>query len=247
MTSVLTVTELEKSYGALKATDGVSLAVNKGEIHALIGPNGAGKTTLVSQIYGSLIPDRGHILLNGEDITRLDVVNRVKRGLARSFQITSVLMGFSVIENVMIAGFARRQQAFRFFTPAFAEAEIRDEALAILQKVSLDQQQNTVVAELSHGERRLLELALVMIMRPAMLLLDEPMAGAGTDESDRMTALIAELRKDSSILLIEHDMDAVFQLADRITVLVEGKVIASGTAEEISNDEAVRSAYLGAE
>ena len=247
MTPILSIEGLTKSYGALLATDDVSLTVNKGEIHALIGPNGAGKTTLVAQVYGSLKPDQGRIILGGDDITSLGVPERVKGGIARSFQITSVLMGFSVIENAMIAGFACRNQSFRFFAPAFTDAAIRAEAEDVLKSVGLEDRLETEVAQLSHGERRLLELALAMIMQPKLLLLDEPMAGAGVRESQRMTQLIANLREDCSILLVEHDMDAVFQLADRITVLVEGRVIASGTPDMISNDEDVRAAYLGAE
>ena len=247
MTPVLAIEGLTKSYGALLATDHVSLTVNKGEIHALIGPNGAGKTTLVAQVYGSLKPDQGRIMLSGDDITSLGVTERVRGGIARSFQITSVLMGFSVIENAMIAGFARRNQSFRFFVPAFTDVAIRTEAEDVLISVGLEDRLETEVAQLSHGERRLLELALAMIMQPKLLLLDEPMAGAGIRESQRMTQLIAKLRQDCSILLVEHDMDAVFQLADRITVLVEGRVIASGTPDMISHDEEVRAAYLGAE
>ena len=247
MTPVLAIEGLTKSYGALLATDDVSLTVNKGEIHALIGPNGAGKTTLVAQVYGSLKPDQGRIFLDDDDITSLGVTERVRCGIARSFQITSVLMSFSVIENAMIAGFARRNQSFRFFAPAFADAAIRTEAEEALTSVGLEDRLETPVAQLSHGERRLLELALAMLMQPRLLLLDEPMAGAGVRESQRMTELIANLRHDCSILLIEHDMDAVFRLADRITVLVEGRVIASGSPEMISNDEDVRAAYLGAE
>ena len=247
MTEILSVNDIEKSFGALKATDGVSLTVNAGEIHALIGPNGAGKTTLISQIYGSLKPDHGSVLLNGEDITDQPVTERIRRGMTRSFQITSVLMGFSVIENAMIADYARRDQAFRFFAPAFQDKDIKQRAEAILKSVGLGQRLEEQVATLSHGERRLLELALAMMMQPRLMLLDEPMAGVGADESARMTDLIAEFRQHCGILLIEHDMDAVFRLADRITVLVEGRIVASGTATEISNDPAVREAYLGAE
>ncbi|MGC6485755.1 MAG: ABC transporter ATP-binding protein [Candidatus Puniceispirillales bacterium] len=246
MMPVLSVTGLEKSFGALKVTDRVDLTVRKGEIHALIGPNGAGKTSLVSQIYGSLKPDQGTIFLNGDDITALPVTERVRRGIARSFQITSVLMTFSVIENAMITVFAREGQAFRFFAPAFDDPAIREEAETMLREIGLGDRLETAVASLSHGERRLLELALAMLMEPALILLDEPMAGAGVEESARMTSVIAGLRAHCGVLLIEHDMDAVFRLADRITVLVEGEVIASDTPAAISRNEAVQAAYLGA-
>lgn len=246
MNPVLEIINLEKSFGALTVTDGVNLTVNKGEIHALIGPNGAGKTSLVSQIYGSLKPDQGRVMLNGDDITDLAVTERVERGIARSFQITSVLMGFTVIENAMMTIFAREGQTFRFFAEAFDDDTIRTEAVAMLKDIGLGDRLETNVASLSHGERRLLELALAMVMKPTLLLLDEPMAGAGAEESERMTAIIADLRLHCGVLLIEHDMDAVFKLADRITVLVEGRIIASDTPQAISRNKAVRSAYLGA-
>lgn len=246
MNPVLEIINLEKSFGALTVTDGVNLTVNKGEIHALIGPNGAGKTSLVSQIYGSLKPDQGRVMLNGDDITDLAVTERVERGIARSFQITSVLMGFTVIENAMMTIFAREGQTFRFFAEAFDDDTIRTEAVAMLKDIGLGDRLETNVASLSHGERRLLELALAMVMKPTLLLLDEPMAGAGAEESERMTAIIADLRRHCGVLLIEHDMDAVFKLADRITVLVEGRIIASDTPQAISRNKAVRSAYLGA-
>jgi branched-chain amino acid transport system ATP-binding protein len=247
MTRVLEISGIEKSFGALKVSDGVNLTVEMGEIHALIGPNGAGKTTLVGQIYGALKPDQGRVMLMSEDITALPVTERVKRGIARSFQITSVLMGFSVIENAMITAFARRGEAFRFFAPAFDNEEIRAEATEVLQEIGLGQRLESIVASLSHGERRLLELALAIMMKPSLLLLDEPMAGAGAEESERMTSIIAELSQNRGVLLIEHDMDAVFRLADRITVLVEGRVIASDTPNAISKNKTVRKAYLGAE
>ncbi len=246
MSRALEISGIEKSYGALKVTDGVSLTVETGEIHALIGPNGAGKTTLVSQVYGSVKPDQGRVVLMAEDITSLPVAERVRRGIARSFQITSVLMGFSVIENAMLAIFALRGGAFRFFAPAFVDEDVRVEAMEMLQKIGLDQRSETPAASLSHGERRLLELALAMLMQPSLLLLDEPMAGTGAEEGEWMTSIIAGLRQNCGVLLIEHDMDAVFRLADRITVLLEGRVIASGTPGEISVDRAVRKAYLGA-
>jgi len=243
--SVLSLDGLTKSYGALRASDGVSLDVRAGEIHALIGPNGAGKTTLVRQIYGSEAPDSGTIRLHGEVINRLSVPERVRCGIGRSFQISNVLMDFTVIENAVIAEAARTGGAFRFLRPAFSDPALIDGALVILGRVGIDSRANMRVADLAHGERRLLELALALAANPSLLLLDEPMAGAGPEETQHMIGIIDKLRADVGILLIEHDMDAVFRLADRVTVLVEGAVIASGPPSEIAEDAAVRAAYLG--
>lgn len=244
---VLEIGGLHKSFGALQATRDVNLAVNEGEIHALIGPNGAGKTTLIAQIYGSLKPDAGQILLQGEDITARSVEERVHLGLGRSFQISNVLMDFTVLENAIIAEQARLRQSFRFLHPAFDDPDLQIGAHKILNRVGLDDRAAARASDLAHGERRMLELALALATRPDLLLLDELMAGAGQQESQRMSQIINDLRGTVAILLIEHDMDAVFRLADRITVLVEGAVIATGTADQISHDAAVRAAYLGSE
>ena len=244
---VLALDGLTKSYGALRATDNVSIDVAPGEIHALIGPNGAGKTTLVRQIYGSEAPDSGTIRLRGEVINGLSVPQRVRRGIGRSFQISNVLMDFTVIENGMIAEAARPGAAFRFLRPAFSDPQLIDGAMSILARVGLEPRADTPVADLAHGERRLLELALALAANPALLLLDEPMAGAGPEETRHMIGIIDRLRGDVGILLIEHDMDAVFRLADRVTVLVEGAVIASGSPAEIAGDVTVRAAYLGSD
>ena len=245
--AVLELQNLHKSFGALQATRDLSICVNAGEIHALIGPNGAGKTTLMQQIYGALKPDTGTVLLNGCDITGLSVADRVQAGIGRSFQISNVLMDFTVLENAIIAEQARLQQSFRFLHPAFDDPDLQTGAHKILSRVSLDDRAAARVSDLAHGERRMLELALALATRPDLLLLDEPMAGAGSQESQRMSQIINDLRGTVAILLIEHDMDAVFRLADRITVLVEGAVIATGTADQISHDAAVRAAYLGSE
>ena len=242
---VLSLDGLNKSYGALRATRDVSLQVDAGEIHALIGPNGAGKTTLVRQIYGSEAPDTGSIRLRGESVTHLSVPQRVQQGIGRSFQISNVLMEFTVLENAIIAEAARRGAAFRFLRPAFGDPELAEGARAILARVGIESRGDTRVADLAHGERRLLELALALAGDPALLLLDEPMAGAGPEETQHMIEIIGRLRGDVGILLIEHDMDAVFRLADRVTVLVEGAVIASGAPDAIAGDAAVRAAYLG--
>jgi len=239
---VLELRGVSKYYGALHATRNLSLTVEHGEIHALIGPNGAGKTTLIKQIYGSETPDAGEILLGGELINEKPSSYRVKQGIGRSFQISNVLLDFTVLQNAIIAEQVRRGQAFRFFAPAFSDSDLIDGARHILAAVGLEQGADRLVATISHGERRLLELALAMATTPSLLLLDEPMAGAGAEESQRMTQIIKGLRKDHGILLIEHDMDAVFALADRITVLVEGAAIASGTPKQISQNKAVREA-----
>ena len=245
--AVLELQNLHKSFGALQATRDLSICVNAGEIHALIGPNGAGKTTLIQQIYGALKPDTGTVLLNGCDITGLSVADRVQAGIGRSFQISNVLMDFTVLENAIIAEQARLQQSFRFLHPAFDDPDLQTGAHKILSRVGLDDHAAARASDLAHGERRMLELALALATRPDLLLLDEPMAGAGSQESQRMSQIINDLRGTVAILLIEHDMDAVFRLADRITVLVEGAVIATGTADQISHDAAVRAAYLGSE
>jgi branched-chain amino acid transport system ATP-binding protein len=245
--AVLELQNLHKSFGALQATRDLSICVNAGEIHALIGPNGAGKTTLIQQIYGALKPDTGTVLLNGCDITGLSVADRVQAGIGRSFQISNVLMDFTVLENAIIAEQARLQQSFRFLHPAFDDPDLQTGAYKILSRVDLDDRAAARASDLAHGERRMLELALALATRPDLLLLDEPMAGAGSQESQRMSQIINDLRGTVAILLIEHDMDAVFRLADRITVLVEGAVIATGTADQISHDAAVRAAYLGSE
>ena len=245
--AVLELQGLNKSFGALHATRDLSFCVNAGEIHALIGPNGAGKTTLIQQIYGALKPDTGHVLLNGKDITSLPVPGRVRAGIGRSFQISNVLMDFTVLENGIIAEQARLGQSFRFLRPAFDDPDLIAGAQKILVRVGLDDRADQRVGDLAHGERRMLELALALATTPQLLLLDEPMAGAGPEESQRMSQIIETLRGKLAILLIEHDMDAVFRLADRITELVEGAVIASGTANEISNSATVQTAYLGSE
>ena len=243
--TVLELLSIYKSFGALTATNDLSLDVKHGEIHALIGPNGAGKTTLIQQIYGALKPDSGKILLNGNDITNLSVPSRVKAGIGRSFQISNVLMDFTALENSMIAEQARTGQSFNFLHPAFSDKKLRDGGKAILSSVGLQDRANQQASDLAHGERRMLELALAMAATPSLLLLDEPMAGTGSHESQRMTSIIDALRTNVAILLIEHDMDAVFRLADRITVLVEGRVIATGTPASISSNDRVKSAYLG--
>ena len=245
--SVLHLQNLNKSFGALNATKNLSFTVEAGEIHGLIGPNGAGKTTLIQQIYGALKPDTGKIFLNGNNITNLSIPNRVKAGIGRSFQISNVLMDFTVLENGVIAEQARLGKSFHFVYPAFNDRSLLKGAYKILNRVGLEGHAGKHARDLAHGERRMLELALALATEPALLLLDEPMAGAGSEESQRMSNIIEGLRGEVAILLIEHDMDVVFRLADRITVLVEGKIIATGVPSEISKNRRVRAAYLGSE
>ncbi|PSJ63259.1 ABC transporter ATP-binding protein [Kumtagia ephedrae] len=242
---VLEIRDLRKSFGALKATDGVSLDLMPGEIHALIGPNGAGKSTLIHQISGSIPPDSGTIRFLGRDMAGLDMAARAKLGLGRSFQISSLAPEFSALRNVMLAVQARQGSSFRFFRPVKGDRSLAGPALAMLERVGLAARANTPAAELSHGERRQLEIAIALALGPKAFLLDEPMAGMGPEGSKSLTKFLDGLRRQAPILLVEHDMDAVFALADRISVLVYGRIVATGTVDEIRNDPEVRRAYLG--
>jgi branched-chain amino acid transport system ATP-binding protein len=244
---LLRLEDLRKHFGGLAVTDGVTLEVRPGEIHAVIGPNGAGKTTLIHEVSGLVAPDAGRILLAGRDITRLSAPARVRAGLARTFQITSVVPGFTALENVALAVQARTGSSFRFFRPAAAERATNAAAMAALAEVGLADRAATPAGALSHGEKRALELAIALATRPRLLLLDEPLAGTGPEETERLIALLARLRSAYTILLVEHDMQAVFALADRVSVLVYGRVIATGTVGEIRGNPAVRAAYLGEE
>lgn len=244
---VLSLRDIRKSFGALKATDGVTLDLHPGEIHALIGPNGAGKTTLIHQIAGTLRPDSGAISFLGRDIDTLGVADRARLGLARSFQISSLALEFSALRNVMLAVQSRQGSSFRFFRPVMRDRSLIEPAMAMLERVGLAERARIPAAELSHGEKRQLEIAVALALGPRAFLLDEPMAGMGPEGSKRLTGFLDQLRREAPILLVEHDMDAVFTLADRISVLVYGRVIASGTVEEIRRDAEVRRAYLGEE
>ncbi len=238
---------LRKSYGALVVSDDVTLAVRPGELHAVIGPNGAGKTTLIDQVSGLAAPDTGRILFLGEEITGLPLYERVRRGLARSFQITSMLPGFSVLENVALAVQARSGASFRLFGNAAKERALNERATEFLRLVGLESRPELPAGLLSHGEKRQLELALALATEPKLLLLDEPLAGTGHEESARIVAILRILKGRYTILLVEHDMEAVFALADRVTVLVYGRVIATGTPVAVRADAEVRAAYLGEE
>ena len=243
--ALLRVDNLVRRFGGVIATDHVSLEVLRGELHAIIGPNGAGKTTLISQLTGHLVPQGGSIYLGGRDITALPAYRRSALGLARSFQITSLLLDFTAADNVALAAQAHDGHSFRFFRNARKEESLRNAALTALRRVGLGDRADVLVSRLSHGEQRELELAVALATRPQLLLLDEPMAGLGATESARMVKLLQELRKEVTIVLVEHDMEAVFALADRISVLVYGRVIASGAASEIRRNEEVKRAYLG--
>ena len=242
---LLRVEKLVRRFGGIVATDNVSLDVANGELHAIIGPNGAGKTTLISQLTGQLLPDAGTIELAGTDITYVPAYRRSALGLARSFQITCLLLDFTALDNVALAAQAHDGHSFRFWGNARNESNLRRIARAALDRVGLAARADTVVSRLSHGEQRELELAVALATSPQVLLLDEPMAGLGITESARMVKLLQELRREVTIVLVEHDMDAVFALADRISVLVYGRIIASGAPSAIRNNDEVKRAYLG--
>jgi branched-chain amino acid transport system ATP-binding protein len=244
---VLRIEDLRKNFGAFAVTDGITLDVRPNELHAVIGPNGAGKTTLINQISGFLTPKSGRILFNGRDITALPVHVRAGLGLARTFQVTSILAGLSALENVALAVQAHTGSSFRFFGRASAEPSLNGPALAALQEVGLGDRVHVPAGELSHGEKRALELAIALAMEPKLLLLDEPMAGTGRQETDRLVALLARLKGRFTVILVEHDMTAVFALADRISVMLYGRILASGTPDAVRNDPAVATAYLGDE
>jgi branched-chain amino acid transport system ATP-binding protein len=242
---LLKVISLSKCFAGVVASDQLSLEVGAGELHAVIGPNGAGKTTLLNQLAGETHPDSGSIWFAGRDITLMPTHRRTMLGLTRSFQITTLFMDFSTIDNVALAVQARAGHSFRFWRNARLEPELRKPALGALARVGLVDRANTPASHLSHGEHRLLEMAMALAGRPRMLLLDEPMAGLGQEESNSMVALLRELKREFTILLIEHDMDAVFSLADRITVLVSGHVLASDVPTSIRANTEVQQAYLG--
>ena len=244
---VLEISRLHKSFGALKATEDVSLDLRANEIHALIGPNGAGKSTLIHQIAGTLAPDSGTVRFLGRDITALGAAGRARLGLGRSFQVSSVVPEFSALRNVMLAVQARQGSSFRFFRPVMHDPSLTGPAMEALERVGLASRARIPAAELSHGERRQLEIAIALALGSKAFLLDEPMAGMGPEGSRALTAFLGRLREEAPILLVEHDMDAVFALADRVSVLVYGRVVASGTVDEIRADRQVRRAYLGDE
>ena len=242
---LLAIRGLRKRFGGLLATDQVDLNVVEGETYAIIGPNGAGKTTLIGQLAGELRPDAGAIQFAGRDVTRLDAPLRSRLGLARSFQITSIFPDFSALANVALAVQAHAGGSFRFWRPAAGERSLTEPARAVLESVGLGGRADVLAANLAHGEQRQLEIAMALATKPRLLLLDEPVAGMGLDESQRMVRFLGTLKGHVTIVLVEHDMDAVFTLADRISVMVYGKIIATGTPREVRGNPNVRRAYLG--
>jgi len=243
----LALKELAKSFGALKVTNGVDLTIAPGELHALIGPNGAGKTTLVHQISGTLKPDSGAILFDGQDITRLPPQARARAGLARTFQITSTVASLSALENVALGVQAHSAHPLSLFRDAARDEVLNEPAWEALEAVGLTERAHAPAGSLSHGEKRALEIAMALTLQPKLILLDEPLAGVGHEEGERLIALLNSLKGRFAMLLVEHDMSAVFALADRVTVLVYGGVIASGAPAAVRADPAVRQAYLGEE
>jgi branched-chain amino acid transport system ATP-binding protein len=242
---LLRVDGLVKRFGGLIATNDLTLDVRPSELHAVIGPNGAGKTTLIAQLSGELAQDSGTIHFAGEEISRLPAPARVARGLARTFQITQLLDDYTALDNVALAVQVRTGHSFHFWSDARADLGLRAPAAVFLDRVGVGDRAAVPVGELAHGERKQLELAIALATEPRLLLLDEPLAGLGAAESAHMIDLLRELKGEITILLIEHDIDAVFVLADRVSVLVDGQCIASGTSDAIRRDEAVRTAYLG--
>ena len=242
---VLETRGLQKSFGALKATDDVSLRLKTGEIHAIIGPNGAGKSTLIGQISGGLRPDAGSVHFAGRDVTGLSTASRAAAGLARTFQISALAMEDTVLENALLGALGQSAQPWRFWAPAAKNKDLHLRAMAALERVGLAEAADQITANLSHGQRRQLEVAVALTLEPKAFVMDEPMAGLGAEGSKTMTGFLDELRSEAPILLVEHDMDAVFALADRISVLVYGRVVATGTVDEIRASREVKEAYLG--
>ncbi len=242
---ILDIRNISKSFGALRASDDVSLTLHPGEIHALIGPNGAGKSTLIRQIVGEYRHDAGEIWFAGQEIGALDAPARARLGLARTFQVSSILAEFSVLQNVVMAVQGASGKIFRFFRPALGDPALTEPARAHIDHAGLQGRESVTAADLSHGERRKLEIAMALALSPRAFLLDEPMAGMGPEGSKQLTEILRELKQQAPILLIEHDMDAVFALADRVSVLVYGRIIATGTVAEIRANPEVQTAYLG--
>ena len=244
---ILALQGLSKRFGAVVASDEVTLDLRAGEIHALIGPNGAGKSTVIKQIAGEIRPDSGTIRFAGRDIDRLDMVARARLGLARTFQVSSVAPEFSGLQNVMLAIQSVERRTFRFFKPALKDKPLMAQAMAHLERLLLEDRADVRAGDMSHGERRALEIAIALALKPKAFLLDEPMAGMGPENTQKLVEILDGLRAEAPILLVEHDMDAVFALADRISVIVYGRIIASGTPEEIRANAEVQRAYLGDE
>lgn len=244
---ILETRHLMKSFGGIRATDDLNLSVEAGELHAIIGPNGAGKTTMITQLCGMQLPDSGEVLFKGRDITMLPAYKRARLGITRSFQITSLILDMSVLDNIALAVQAHQGSSFRFVRAARSIPAIRDKALHYLERVGLAHRAHELTRALSHGEHRHMEIAIALASEAEVMLLDEPMAGLGVEESRAMVDLLLEVKGQATIVLIEHDMDAVFALADRISVLVYGHIIATGLPQDIRSNGEVKKAYLGAE
>lgn len=242
---MLQLVDVHKRFGAVVVAEAVDLTVLPGEIHALIGPNGAGKTSLIGQVAGEIVPDRGSILLNGEDVTRWPPPRRARAGLVRSFQVTSLFDEMTALENVILAVQPTGGHGFGLLRPALRRHGLRRAAEAVLGEVGLLERADQDVSGFAHGEKRQLEIALALAGRPRLMLLDEPLAGQAAAEGAATVVLLERLRGRHGVLLVEHDMDAVFRLADRISVMVEGRIVATGPPAAIRDDPAVRSAYLG--
>jgi branched-chain amino acid transport system ATP-binding protein len=243
--NLLNIENLNKHFGGIRATDNVSLQVEQGQIHAIIGPNGAGKTTLIAQLSGQIKPDSGQIEFGGHSIIKYSMARRAREGLARSFQITSVVMPMTLLENVMLAVQGTQGHSYRFWKPVGRDLQLKDAALSSLAEVGLADRANRLAGNVSHGEQRQLEIAMALAMKPRMMLLDEPMAGMGKEEGTKMVKILNSLKGKMTILLVEHDMDAVFNTADKLSVLVNGHIIATDTVENIRNNLDVQKAYLG--
>ncbi|MFK7893332.1 MAG: ABC transporter ATP-binding protein [Granulosicoccus sp.] len=244
---VLSMQGVSKRFGALQACKEIFLQVRPGEIHALIGPNGAGKTTLIKQIAGFLQPDAGQIYLNGGDVTKLDVAARARLGIARTFQVSELAMQDTVLQNALLGVVGAQGKAFRLFATNKQDKKLRESAEQALQRLGLEDQSDKLASALSHGQRRLLEIAVALTLNPSVFVMDEPMAGLGTHGTRSLVPILDQLRHEAPILMVEHDMDAVFALADRVSVLVYGQIIATGSVDDIRQDSQVRSAYLGEE
>ncbi len=245
MTDLLRVENLSKRFGGLLASNALNLQVAEGETHALIGPNGAGKSTLMNQLSGEILPSEGHIFFREQDITKLPVYKRTALGIARSYQLTTIFNGFSALENVMLAVQANQGHSLHFWSNARKEPQLRTPAAELLGRVGLLPRGDVVAGDLAHGEQRQLEIAMALASNPTLLLLDEPLAGMGVEDSVQIIQLLEALKKEHTILLIEHDMNAIFSLADRVSVLVYGSVIATGSVDEIRTNAEVQKAYLG--
>lgn len=242
---MLEVIGLHKQFGGIHASRDINLVVEKHEVHAIIGPNGAGKTTLIAQLSGALKPDSGRLRFDNTDITHMSLHRRAHAGLVRSFQITSIILPMSVLENVMLAVQSTAGHSYRFWAPVSQDTELKEKAMQSLDGVGLGNRADQMAGEISHGEQRQLEIAMALALKPKLLLLDEPMAGMSKEESTKMIELLKQLKGETTILLVEHDMDAVFSLADTTSVLVNGHIIATGSTDEIRNNAEVQKAYLG--